>query len=83
MTSTFALQDRAACTAYLSQLASSGWRALNELRRSGEIKGVGAGINEMGMMPRFLDLVDLDFYRAFRFRVGRRAHRVKCKACKK
>jgi D-threo-aldose 1-dehydrogenase len=48
--------------AYLSQLFSSGWRALDELRSSGQIKGVGAGINEMGMMPRFLDLVDLDFF---------------------
>jgi D-threo-aldose 1-dehydrogenase len=48
--------------AYLSQLFSSGWRALDELRSSGQIKGIGAGINEMGMMPRFLDLVDLDFF---------------------
>ncbi len=49
-------------TAYLTQLASSGWRALEELRRSGAIKGVGAGINEVGMIPRFLDRVDLDFF---------------------
>lgn len=49
-------------TAYLSQLATSGWRALQELRDSGAIKGVGAGINEVGMIPRFLDLVDLDFF---------------------
>jgi D-threo-aldose 1-dehydrogenase len=26
------------------------------------IKGVGAGVNELGMIPRFLDLVDLDFF---------------------
>jgi D-threo-aldose 1-dehydrogenase len=49
-------------TAYLTQLATSGWRALEALRHSGVIKGVGAGINELGMMPRFLDLVDLDFF---------------------
>jgi D-threo-aldose 1-dehydrogenase len=49
-------------TAYLTQLATSGWRALEELRDSGEIKGVGAGINETGMIPRFLALVDLDFF---------------------
>ena len=49
-------------TAYLAQLATSGWRALEELRSSGAIKGVGAGINEVGMIPRFLDLVDLDFF---------------------
>ena len=48
--------------AYLGQLATSGWRALDELRSSGLIKGVGAGINELGMIPRFLDLVDLDFF---------------------
>lgn len=49
-------------TAYLAQLATSGWRALEELRSSGAIKGVGAGINQVGMIPRFLDLVDLDFF---------------------
>lgn len=49
-------------TAYLTQLATSGWRALEELRRTGAIKGVGAGINEVGMIPRFLDRVDLDFF---------------------
>ncbi len=48
--------------AYLTQLFTSGWRALDELRRNGLIKGVGAGINELGMIPRFLDLVDLDFF---------------------
>ena len=48
--------------AWLAQLFTSGWRALDELRSSGQIKGVGAGINEMGMMPRFLDMVDLDFF---------------------
>lgn len=49
-------------TAYLAQLATSGWRALEELRSSGAIKGIGAGINQVGMIPRFLDLVDLDFF---------------------
>jgi D-threo-aldose 1-dehydrogenase len=48
--------------AYLDQLATSGWRALERLRASGVIKGVGAGINEMGMIPRFLEMVDLDFF---------------------
>jgi D-threo-aldose 1-dehydrogenase len=49
-------------TAYLTQMATSGWRALEELRSSGAIKGIGAGINEVGMIPRFLDLVDIDFF---------------------
>jgi D-threo-aldose 1-dehydrogenase len=48
--------------AYLGQLATSGWRALEELRSAGLVKGIGAGINELGMIPRFLDLVDLDFF---------------------
>lgn len=48
--------------AYLAQVATSGWRALDELRRNGDIKGVGAGINQVGMIPRFLDRVDLDFF---------------------
>ncbi len=48
--------------AYLGQLATSGWRALDELKAAGLIKGIGAGINELGLMPRFLDLVDLDFF---------------------
>ncbi len=48
--------------AYLGQLATSGWRALDELKAAGLIKGIGAGINELGMIPRFLDLVDLDFF---------------------
>jgi D-threo-aldose 1-dehydrogenase len=48
--------------AYMAQLASSGWRALAELREQGTIEGIGAGINELGMMPRFLDLFDIDFF---------------------
>ena len=55
-------QKEARVSAYLAQLFTSGWRALDELRRSKAIKGIGAGINELGMMPRFLDLVDLDFF---------------------
>jgi D-threo-aldose 1-dehydrogenase len=48
--------------AYLAQLATSGWRALASLREAGLIRGIGAGINEAGMMPHFLDLLDLDFF---------------------
>ena len=49
-------------TAYLNQLFTSGWRALEELRKHKLILGIGAGINEVGMMPRFLDMVGLDFF---------------------
>ena len=48
--------------AYLAQLFTGGWRALAELRDQGAIKGIGAGINELGMIPRFLDLFDIDFF---------------------
>ena len=54
-------QTEARVNAYLAQLFTSGWRALDELRSNGDIKGIGAGINELGMIPRFLDMVDLDF----------------------
>ncbi len=39
-----------------------GLRALEELKRAGEIKGFGAGINEGPMMLQFLDRIDLDFF---------------------
>ncbi len=48
--------------AYLNQLFTSGWRALDELRSHGLVRAVGAGINELGMIPRFLDAVPLDFF---------------------
>ena len=47
---------------FLAQLATSGWRAITELKASGLIRGIGAGVNELGMIPRFLDIVDLDFF---------------------
>ena len=33
--------------AYLGQLIGGGWRALEELRSGGQIKAIGAGINEL------------------------------------
>lgn len=47
---------------HLKELGDGGWKALAELRSSGQIKAIGAGINERGMMPRFLDLFDMDFF---------------------
>ena len=47
---------------YLDQLTGSGWRALEELRSTGEVHAVGAGINEQGGIPRFLERFDLDFF---------------------
>jgi D-threo-aldose 1-dehydrogenase len=48
--------------AYFDQLSTSGWRAIEELKSSGLLKAVGAGINLTGLIPRFLDIVDLDFF---------------------
>ncbi|MGA3402533.1 MAG: aldo/keto reductase [Acetobacteraceae bacterium] len=48
--------------AYLTELHNGGCRALTELKQAGLIGGIGAGINEPGMMPRLLDLMDLDCF---------------------
>ncbi|HEY1934031.1 MAG TPA: aldo/keto reductase [Acetobacteraceae bacterium] len=48
--------------ALLTELHNGGARALEELRTDGRIGGFGAGINEVGMIPRFLDLIDVDFF---------------------
>ena len=55
-------QTEAKVSAYLAQLFTSGWRALEQLRAHGLVKAVGAGINELGMIPRFLDMLDIDFF---------------------
>jgi D-threo-aldose 1-dehydrogenase len=57
--------------AYFAQLATSGYRALEELKAHGHIGAIGAGINEMGMIPRFYDFFDLDFFMlALRYTLG-------------
>ena len=42
--------------------SGGGFAALQELKSSGEIRAIGAGINQMGMIPRFLERFDLDFF---------------------
>ncbi len=42
--------------------AGGGFAALQELKRNGEIRAIGAGINETGMIPRFLRRFDLDLF---------------------
>ena len=42
--------------------AGGGMRALEELKAAGLIKAVGAGVNRMGTIPRFLERFDLDFF---------------------
>jgi D-threo-aldose 1-dehydrogenase len=49
-------------SAFEQQLRASGWRALEELKRDGRIRAIGAGINCSPAIPRLLDLVDLDFF---------------------
>lgn len=39
-----------------------GYKALCELKESGQIGAIGAGINVTGMIPRFLERTDLDFF---------------------
>jgi D-threo-aldose 1-dehydrogenase len=64
-------QTEAKVNAYLAQLATGGHRALTELKAAGLIGAIGAGINETGMIPRFLDLIDLDFFLvALRYTLG-------------
>ncbi len=55
-------QTEALLGAHLGHLATSGWRALDNLRSAGVIGGIGVGINQGGMITRFLDLVDVDFF---------------------
>jgi D-threo-aldose 1-dehydrogenase len=47
--------------AYLDQLTTGGWRALDELRAAG-VRAVGVGVNELGMIGRFAELFDPDFF---------------------
>jgi len=57
--------------AYLYQLAASGFRALEELKAAELIGAIGAGVNELTTIPRFLDVVDLDFFMlALRYTLG-------------
>jgi D-threo-aldose 1-dehydrogenase len=55
-------QPPAKLAAYFGQLATSGWRAISELKSAGLVRGVGAGINDLGLIPQFLELVDVDFF---------------------
>jgi D-threo-aldose 1-dehydrogenase len=55
--------DDAGVRARLDELDSGGgYAALRELKERGEIGAIGAGINVTGMIPRFLERFDLDFF---------------------
>ena len=48
---------------YLDQLdRGGGFRALEALKRAGEIRAIGAGINHLGMIPRFLERFAMDYF---------------------
>ena len=42
--------------------AGGGFNALAALRARGEIKGIGAGVNHTGMIPRFLERFEMDYF---------------------
>jgi D-threo-aldose 1-dehydrogenase len=42
--------------------AGGGYQTLLDLKQSGQIGAIGAGINVTGMIPRFLERFDLDFF---------------------
>jgi D-threo-aldose 1-dehydrogenase len=57
-----AIGDEAQVTAHFGTLVRTGIHALNELKSTGLIKAIGAGINRTGTIPRFLDVLDIDFF---------------------
>lgn len=48
--------------AHLTQLATGGIAALQDLKAAGKIKAIGAGVNQTGTIGKFLDMLDLDFF---------------------
>lgn len=42
--------------------AGGGWRVLDDMRARGEISGIGFGINFTGLIPRWLERFDPDFF---------------------
>ena len=42
-------------------VAEGGWRALQELKAAGEIRAVGAGINDPGTITRFAERIEVDY----------------------
>jgi D-threo-aldose 1-dehydrogenase len=52
-----------AVTARLAELDEGGGHAaLMELKRRGDIDAIGVGINHLGMIPRFLARIEVDFF---------------------
>jgi D-threo-aldose 1-dehydrogenase len=49
-------------TAFKQLIDGGGFEALAELRSSGEIGAIGAGMNFTGLIPRFLEYCDIDYF---------------------
>jgi len=54
--------SQAQVDAHMAALLTGGFRALADLRAAGWIRAIGAGLNDAGMMLRFLEATDLDFF---------------------
>ena len=54
--------DQPTMDAHFRTLAGSGWRALEELRSSGQIGAVAAGVNHLGLIPRHLEIGPIDAF---------------------
>lgn len=55
--------SRAAVDAHFRELLDGGgWRALEELKRSGDIRAIGCGINQLGQIPEMLGKGELDLF---------------------
>ena len=58
---TYHATDAGVCRYWKELTDGGGWRALMELRSSGDVGAIGVGINERAMMRRFLEAFDIDF----------------------
>ncbi|GAA0898060.1 aldo/keto reductase [Pseudonocardia zijingensis] len=56
------LAPQARMDAHTADLLRSGWAALQDLKAQGVIRAVGFGINEIGLVPHWLDLFDPDLF---------------------
>lgn len=46
----------------LAELESGGYQALADLKSTGQIRAIGAGVNHVGMIPRFLERFPIDYF---------------------
>jgi D-threo-aldose 1-dehydrogenase len=54
--------DEGIAAAFAQLDGGGGYEALDAMRSRGEIRAIGAGINHVGMIPRFLERFDPDFF---------------------